>query len=104
MYGDLTDKRDLQTLDPREAWERMERGKLVLVDVRPKKRHEEAHPPGSVNAQLYRKVQPASLIALVHKGFKVERPQPLAMAAQLQVYQPIYILACMWLTDMLVSC
>ena len=56
MYGDLTDKRDLQTLDPREAWEKMELGKLVLVDVRPKKRHEEAHPPGSVNAQLYRKV------------------------------------------------
>ena len=104
MYGDLTDKRDLQTLDPREAWEQMEVGKLVLVDVRPKKRHDEAHPPGSVNAQLYRKVQPASLSALVLKRCKAERPRPLALAVQLQCTSiQSGLAACIWWTEVLVS-
>ena len=56
VFGQLTDERDLQTLDPRDAWQQAQKGKLVLVDVRPKARYEEAHPPGSKSAQLYRKV------------------------------------------------
>lgn len=61
MFGQLTDERDLQSLDPRDAWQQAQKGKLVLVDVRPKARYEEAHPPGAQSAQLYRKVLPAAV-------------------------------------------
>ena len=61
VYADLTDKRDLQTLSAREAWEQVEKGELVLVDVRPAARYEEAHPPGARSAPLYRKVSAASM-------------------------------------------
>ena len=61
----------------------MERGKLVLVDVRPKGRHEEAHPPGSVNAQLYRKVRCFQTCKLVQQG--EPRPGPAFMTPKLDV-------------------
>ena len=51
-------EKDFSSTPADEVQKKMQQGKVVLVDVRPKARFEDAHPVGAVSIPLYQKVRP----------------------------------------------
>ncbi|EFN56190.1 hypothetical protein CHLNCDRAFT_144920 [Chlorella variabilis] len=52
IYADLT-AAGVDSLSPEDAFDMSELGKAVVIDVRPKQDHEQAHPKGAVNVPAF---------------------------------------------------